>query len=171
MEELKVKRVYLMAKTGGSAAKLGNQFEDLWSWREILRLLENEILSITFEPEDDPVGIEYAVTCLDGTREYHSVKNRSEASWTVTQIAKPDNDSGRSILKDLVRRLELDQTAKAYFKSSAKNIALSNLPPLFRKLTSFQELNFELSAKESEEVSGEYCHCTNLETKPNRSKR
>ncbi len=150
MSDLEKGEVREMAKTGGAAAKLGNQFEDLWSWHEILRLLEGEIVSITFEPIDDPVGIEFICIHTDGHKEYHSIKRRSSSHWTDGDISLSKKETGRSILSDLIRKLENDHTASAHFKSSAQNFTLDILPPLFRKYKTLSDCREQLSKEERE---------------------
>lgn len=139
-----------MAKTGGAAAKLGNQFEDLWSWLEILRLFEEKITSITFEPIEDPIGIEFICKNSDEHKEYHSIKKRASSHWTDGDISSPKKKTERSILSDLIRKIEKDKTASAHFKSSAKNTALDILPPLFRRYETLSECKAQLSNEEAE---------------------
>lgn len=69
----------LMAfERGGYADKRGNQYEDRWVVKQLLRVLNEEILSVTVEPVgEDERGVDLWVTRCDGTRQAQQCKARN----------------------------------------------------------------------------------------------
>src|SRR5258708_488869 len=85
---------------GGSADKLGNRYELLWTVSEFLRMLRGDgAVSIRIE---DP-GTEKAEFVVQGVnRELHQAKRRApEGKWSLSSLAK----GGAEILQAISRQL------------------------------------------------------------------
>lgn len=62
-------------EAGGYAEKLGNRYESHWVAYQLLRLLDEKIVSVTVEPlGDDEIGTDVIVENVDGTIEHHQCK-------------------------------------------------------------------------------------------------
>ena len=78
-----------MPLPGGAADKIGNRYEVRWTVYCMLRVLDEDVRAIRLEavgPEGD--GVEFYLTRLDGSREYHQVKRqRAKGPWTMSVMA------------------------------------------------------------------------------------
>ena len=76
-----------MVFPGGSAAKKGDYYEQIWTVRCILQVLRGEFEKIKLEPlgqEDE--GFEFVLTGKNGC-EYHQVKRQNpDGSWTLARL-------------------------------------------------------------------------------------
>jgi AraC family transcriptional regulator of adaptative response/methylated-DNA-[protein]-cysteine methyltransferase len=75
---------------GGISGKLGNRYEGRWVAKQLLRLLNEEIQSVTVEligPEEE--GVDLQVVKKDGVRQLQQCKARfgNENSWSVGTLA------------------------------------------------------------------------------------
>ena len=100
---------------GGMADKLGNRYEGRWVAKQLLRLLNEEILSVTVEligPEEQ--GVDLLVVTKDKVRRLQQCKARYESnnSWTVKALAT------RGILGNLRHHLSRDPLQEFVFVSS-----------------------------------------------------
>ena len=76
---------------GGRTDKAGNKYETNYVISQLLRVIEEEIYSVTIEPTgDDEKGIDLWIVNKDGTREGQQCKGRNinEDSWTIEAIKK-----------------------------------------------------------------------------------
>jgi len=92
---------------GGVAGKLGNRFEAKWVIEQFLKLLNEELCSVTVEGiGDDEHGVDLWVVRKDGVREAHQCKARNGATekWTLGALA------GRGVLAYLREQLTRDPT-------------------------------------------------------------
>lgn len=73
-----------MAFTGGSADKIGNEYETWWTLRRVTQLLRGEIDAMAVEP----LGGDGAELWADsrGVRTYDQVKYRSSGTWTPSRL-------------------------------------------------------------------------------------
>jgi hypothetical protein len=74
---------------GGRSDKLGNRFEGRWTARQLLRLLNEEIRSVTLEAVgDDERGVDLWIELNSGSKEAHQCKarNRSKESWGINDL-------------------------------------------------------------------------------------
>jgi len=74
---------------GGTADKLGNRYEGRWVAKQLLRLLNEEITSVTVEPiGPDEHGVDLLVVKKDGTRQLQQCKARlgNRESWSVATL-------------------------------------------------------------------------------------
>lgn len=74
---------------GGYADKLGNRYEGRWIVKQLLRLLNEEIRSVTVQAVgDDEHGVDLIIRNNDGVQEYQQCKarNGSKESWNVVDL-------------------------------------------------------------------------------------
>ena len=97
-----------MPRSGGEADKLGNRYEGLWVVDAALDLIDGEYVDLVVEAVgDEAAGVEFFRSTPSGTREYHSVKGQqTDGNWTVSRLTQGKPPSGRSILGDLIRKVE-----------------------------------------------------------------
>ncbi|PKL38656.1 MAG: hypothetical protein CVV41_22415 [Candidatus Riflebacteria bacterium HGW-Riflebacteria-1] len=92
-------------ETGGMADKLGNRYEGQWVVKQLLRLLNEEIQSVTVELiGPDEQGVDLLIVKTDGTRQLQQCKARcgSRESWTIAVLKE------KGILGHLYKHLSLD---------------------------------------------------------------
>ena len=73
-----------------------------------LDLIDGEYVDLVVEAVgDEAAGVEFFRSTPSGTREYHSVKRQqTDGNWTVSRLTQGKPPSGRSILGDLIRKVE-----------------------------------------------------------------
>lgn len=74
---------------GGMSEKLGNRYEGRWVAKQLLRLLNEEIASVTVELiGPDEQGVDLLVVGKDGVRQLQQCKARcgSCESWTISAL-------------------------------------------------------------------------------------
>ena len=74
---------------GGMSEKLGNRYEGRWVAKQLLRLLNEEIASVTVELiGSDEQGVDLLVVGKDGVRQLQQCKARcgSRESWTISAL-------------------------------------------------------------------------------------
>ena len=79
----------MAAECGGYADKFGNRYEADWVVHQLIRLLEEQIISVVVEPlGPDGQGVDILINNIDGTTEYHQCKrsNGNNESWTLAQL-------------------------------------------------------------------------------------
>lgn len=76
-------------QAGGAAGKLGNEYESLWTIRQLFDVLDGTATELEVEPLDDGVGIEFRKRLASGEVEHHSVKIQTpNSAWTVYELAR-----------------------------------------------------------------------------------
>jgi hypothetical protein len=78
---------------GGPSDKLGNEFERLWTIRQLVKVISGEAVSVTIEAlGEDERGTEFWVDYLNGTREAHQCKreNGSNGDWSMADLFAKD---------------------------------------------------------------------------------
>ena len=116
-----------MPRLGGEADKFGNRYESLWAVDAVLDLIEGEFAEAVFEAvgEEDS-GVEFYRTTRSGTREYHSIKRQqSDGNWTVSRLTRESSPPGRSILGNLIRKIQAG--AEGVFSSGTSASELEEL--------------------------------------------
>lgn len=104
-------------RSGGEADKLANRYEGLWTTYQLFDVLRGEALSLTPEPLEEGVGVEFHKKLPGGVRESHSVKIQTLYNgWTLTMLTRI-TPNGRSFLGDLIGKTMADPAAKVYFVS------------------------------------------------------
>jgi hypothetical protein len=113
---------------GGIWDKLGNRYESLWTVDAQMRVLAGEILELVVEPHGEAgQGVEFYTVAADGTREYFSAKRqKSGNAWSLADLSRAD-ETGRSILGDLLQRISTDVSARAVFASGTSASKLNRL--------------------------------------------
>ena len=136
---------------GGTAAKVADLYEAAWTVDRLLDLLAGEITEIYLEPQGgDGLGVEFYTVLPSGAREYHSVKRQAPASssaWTPYQLTRATPPAGRSVLGDLFRHLDGDDSARAVFVSQDSAGAMRELAERARTASSLEEFQRLLSAE------------------------
>ncbi|WP_130864411.1 NACHT domain-containing protein [Bacilliculturomica massiliensis] len=78
-------------ESGGRADKYGNEYENRYLARLFLRLVNEEITSVTVEPLGlDGDGVEFITTYSDGTNAYYQCKasNTTHNAWSVADLKR-----------------------------------------------------------------------------------
>jgi hypothetical protein len=89
---------------GGLADKLGNRYEGRWVAKQLLRLLNEEIRSVTVEAiGDEEYGVDLWIEKNDGVRQAQQCKarNGSKESWSISDL------KSRGVLSHLQFQLNL----------------------------------------------------------------
>jgi hypothetical protein len=105
--------VTLPYETGGRANKFGNRYESRWVVNQLLRLLKEEIASVTIEAiGEEEVGVDLWIKNLDESQECHQCKarNGSKEYWDLGDLstrlifekAKQQLDSNKNVTYSLV---------------------------------------------------------------------
>ena len=96
-----------MPRRGGEAGHAGFKYQDHWAVDAVLDLVDGEATDLEVEPRgDEDAGIDLYVTRAPNVHEYHSVKRRQPAgNWTLSRLAAKET-TGRSILGDLVAKIQ-----------------------------------------------------------------
>ena len=74
---------------GGFADKFGNNYEEIWVAKQLLRLAKEEVRSVTIEPlGEDETGVDLIVEGLDGQREFHQCKSSHKyaEAWSLSRL-------------------------------------------------------------------------------------
>jgi hypothetical protein len=80
-------------------------------------VVRGEALSLTPEPFEDGLEVEFHKTRPEGIRESHSVKvQTSKSAWTVSALVR-EHRNGRSFLGDLIAKTESSPSNRACFVS------------------------------------------------------
>ncbi|MYA49667.1 MAG: ATP-binding protein [Chloroflexi bacterium] len=144
-----------MPRLGGEADKFGNRYESLWAVDAVLDLVDDEqYVEITFEAiGDEAAGVEFFRTTRSGAREYHSIKRQQpDGNWTISRLAQEISPGGRSILRDLTRKIETG--AEGVFSSGTSATELEELTERARASDSIQEFRQRISG--SGQLSGRF---------------
>ena len=144
-----------MPRLGGEADKFGNRYESLWAVDAALDLVDDEqYVDITFEAiGDEAAGVEFFRTNRLGAREYHSIKRQQhDGNWTISRLAQEISPGGRSILRDLTRKIETG--AEGVFSSGTSATELEELTERARASDSMQEFRQRISG--SGQLSGRF---------------
>jgi hypothetical protein len=92
---------------GGYADKLGNRYEGRWVARQLLRVLNEDLRSVTCEAVgDDEQGVDLWVEHLDGVRQDQQckIRNVSKSEWRIADLYQ------RGILSTMRRHLDRGPT-------------------------------------------------------------
>lgn len=111
-------------EVGGRADKFGNRFEDRWVVKQLLRLVEEEISSVTLEAVGEAEkGIDLWVKNKDGTRVCYQCKarNASLEYWRMGDLA------AKGMFKDAKRQLDTNENITYQFVSAVTNITLNGI--------------------------------------------
>ena len=89
-------------------------------------------IDLAFEPiGDEAAGIEFFGIKGSGVREYHSIKRQQPGgNWTIGRLTREEGSAGRSILGDLIQKIQAG--AEATFGSGTSASELEELVSLAR---------------------------------------
>jgi hypothetical protein len=136
-----------MTLPGGSAAKAATEYEALWTARTLTQLLDDEIVAVHLEPPHGE-GIEFTVEKVDGSREHHQAKTRSDGRWTLPALER------EGVIGAIFKRTS-DGSAFVFVSSAPVIGELRDLTDFARKattVTEFQALLDESHRDRFEEV-------------------
>lgn len=143
-----------MPRAGGEASKRGDRYEELWTIHCLIDLAVGDVEGMVVEPTlDEARGIEFVVFQAGGVREFHSVKRQlADKEWTIRKLSEPVGADKRSILGDLVCRLDGDKSARVCFVSSTGANELRELAERAARPASYREFEDELRKESSESL-------------------
>ena len=117
-----------MPLPGGASAKAGLAYELLWTVNCMLRVMQDETMSIWLEPPgEEGEGIEFSIETRDST-EHHQVKRQLTGSgyWSLASLAR------EGVLRHFYDKLD-DPSATCWFVSTDKAHPLRDLAERARK--------------------------------------
>ena len=143
-----------MPRIGGEADKFGNRYESLWTVDAALDLVDGEWSDLIVEPiGDEGAGIEFVRTDHSRGQEYHSIKRQQgDGNWTIIRLTKRQDPTGRSILGDLVRKIQEGNVG--VFSSGTSASDLEELIVCAKSSNSIDEFHQRLN--QSARRSGEF---------------
>ncbi len=143
-----------MPAKGGASGKFGDQYEALWTVDALLRVVDGQADSVTYESLDPALsrGVEFNLRSSAGYLEFWSIKRQTAtaAGWTLATLVKPDN-AGRSILGDLIAHVERNVSNIAVFASTLGAAKLEEL-----RSASATADTFNARLDQSKELTADY---------------
>jgi len=109
---------------GGRADKLGNRYENWWVAKQLLRVIAEEVQSLTLEPVGpDEIGTEFWLDLENGSREAYQCKARNgdKDKWTVNDLKH------NGVLKNAKYQLDRNPDYKYFFVSAISSISLKDI--------------------------------------------
>jgi hypothetical protein len=142
-----------MPRPAGESGKVGNDYEAVWTVEVAIDVFVERFRSITVEAFDEKSrGVEFHVETDDHKLQFHSVKRQKQGGdWSVADLCRAQDPSGRSILGDLIRKSREFPGAESRFVSSTGANELRELTERARTPTSASEFRTILSAKLQDE--------------------
>ena len=131
-----------MPRSGGESGKLGDRYEAVWTVDSLLDVLAQDADSIVVEPFDrsESLGIEFRKD-FPGTVEFHSAKRQTSGHlWSLADLTRV-GENGRSVLGDLLSKLQSFSESKVVFVSgtTARDLeALSEAAAFSTEADAFQ---------------------------------
>ena len=105
---------------GGDSAKAGDRYELELAAEALLDVLTGKASSVEIESVDDPAGVEFRVTKVDGSHVFHQAKRqRANGPWTIKSLA--------DVLATFGERLETYPDARCRFTSGTSADQLAEL--------------------------------------------
>lgn len=101
---------------GGAAGKAGDRYEDLWTVRQLIRVVQGKTRSIRIEVPDEDKS-EFVITCKDGRSEFHQAKRQApNENWKVSQL------DSKGILPYFGKKLQSGQKCVFFSTSDVKHL-------------------------------------------------
>jgi len=144
-----------MPRPAGEPAKLGHEFEAVWTVDAVLDVYLGKTRSITIEAfGDESLGVEFHLTTNDHKLQFHSVKRQKQGGdWSVAKLCETKPSTGRSILGDLFQKRKTHAHVELRFISATGANQLrelseradnpTNLKEFRQAIGSSAKLNFE----------------------------
>ncbi len=131
--------------TGGRADKYGNDYENWWMVRQLIRLIEGEIETICIE---DPrvEKAECLITSQDGDELHQNKRSRASGSWTLSKLGQ----NGEKILEAIFRQL-IGNTRTFHFVSGSDAPELKALSEQARLVSTVKEFEEYVISVETHE--------------------
>lgn len=102
-----------MSLSGGTSAKLGDRYEDLWTILCLIELLDEEAEAIQLEPpgpEGD--GVELVLFKSEGKEYYQSKRQQTKSDkWTINSLEE------KSVISNFFKKFTQDQNCRFFFVS------------------------------------------------------
>ena len=151
-------------QSGGRTDKAGNRYETNYYISQLLRVIDEEIYSVTIEGTgDDEKGVDIWIVNKDGTREGQQCKGRNfnKDKWTLSEINKYD------ILETWKFQLERDANNLVSIVSPISFILLEDLINLANNSSGdandFYNSQILKANKETKNFYFDYCKRMNLD--------
>lgn len=117
-------------QSGGMADKLGNRYEKRWCIWQLLRLVNEDIVSLVFEkvrPEED--GTDLTIALKDGVIQHQQCKaqNSDRANWSIRDLGR------EGVLKHAAKLIQEDPHAQFAFVSSTPASQFTDLAECARQ--------------------------------------
>lgn len=151
----------MAAECGGYADKFGNRYEANWVAYQLVRLLEEKIISVVVEPlGPDGQGVDILINKTDGTAEYHQCKmgKGDNKEWTLAHF----HSSG--ILSNAW--LQIEQNNEFYLVSPLSCKTINDLSDSALNSNGNPEdfLKWQINAsKERKKIFEDLCNYLNLD--------
>jgi len=149
---------------GGYADKLGNRFEGRWVAKQLLRLLNEELMYVTVEAVgDDEAGVDLWLTKHDGRRQAQQCKarNGSQDSWAVADL------NSRGILAAMRKQLDRYDTHTFALVSAVPATVLGDICESARQSAgdpeSFFHHQIESIGEPRRKAFRQFCKCLELD--------
>lgn len=111
-------------EAGGRADKFGNRYESRWVVKQLLRVLNEEITSVTIEAiGGEEEGVDLWIKNLDGSQECHQCKarNASKEYWQLGDLA------ARGIFEKAKKQLDSNKDTTYYLISAVAGMMINDL--------------------------------------------
>jgi hypothetical protein len=150
-------------ETGGYGDKLGNRYEGRWVVREMLRVLNEEIISVTIESVGaDEKGVDLWVEKKDRSRQAQQCKvENNKSDWTIAQL------KARGVLEYLKFQLERNKSYEFLLVSGTPATMLRDLTRSAHDSTGSPEefYNYQLQSKKKREAFKQFCRYLKIDYK------
>lgn len=150
---------------GGIADKLGNRYEGRWVAKQLLRLLNEEIRSVTVEAiGDDEHGVDLWIETNDGNRQAQQCKarNGSKESWSISDLR------ARGVLSHLQFQLDRDPSIEFGFVSGIGATLFHDICESARNSNQNPEdfFNYQIKAigRDRRDVFKQFCESLGLDS-------
>jgi hypothetical protein len=140
-------------ETGGRADKFGNRYESRWVVNQLLRLLNEEIASVTVEAiGEEEEGVDLWIKNLDGSQECHQCKarNGSKEYWELGDL------NTRGIFKKAKQQLDSNKNVTYSLVSAAAGLMLHDLTNRARNSNDNPEYFYHYQIETSRKVTSAF---------------
>lgn len=150
---------------GGRADKSGNTYERRWVIYQLLKVIEEELVSVEIEPIGaDEEGIDLWITFNNGIREGQQCKgkNASKQEWDISSL------KSRNIIKNWKKQLDRNSSYLVSLVSPLSSPLLESLIDRAKNTNDnskdFLEYQISNSSKEFKEFFNGYCSELNMDS-------
>jgi len=149
---------------GGYADKLGNRYEGRWVVKQLLRLLNERIHSVTIEGiGEDEKGVDLIVEQLDGRKQFQQCKarNASNESWSLGNL------DSRGILQKMKFQLGRNPHSEYALVSAVPGTVIGDICESARKSNGnpedFYKYQIQEIGKVRRDAFRDFCKCLKLD--------